>query len=76
MLTLVLHKSDTKKQSVQLQSVKVNTSNKVVVMVNMVTFGSDLNLTQAKDLNSSTQLLVVQSQENTSNLLVMAYKML
>ena len=44
---------------------KVNTSSKVVVVVNMVTFGSNSNLTQAKALNSLMPLSVVRFQRNT-----------
>ena len=58
-----------KKQSVKKLNVKVNTLNNQVVMVNMVTFGLNLNQTQVKDLNSLTLSLVVASHVNTSNLL-------
>ncbi len=42
--------------------------NNLVVMVNMVMFGFDLNLMQVKDLNSLMLLLVVLFLENISNL--------
>ena len=61
----VLHKSLIVKQLERQANVKVNTSNNPVVMVNMVTFGLDLNQTQAKDSNSSMLSLVVLFQENT-----------
>ena len=72
--TLMTGKTDIYDWVMDCLTESVNTSVNPVVVVNTVTCGSNLNQTQAKDLNSSMRSLVVVFQENISNQLKTAYK--